>query len=276
LAVFFLILSVEHQKFAISRGKMVISGKYFGIVNFIFVNYISKHPIIYNNMTKIVSVLKKISTSVLIAKTELFSCEVLGNLLEREGFNVLGRATELNELIDKIRIKKPLCVIVENSLLEDKSRELIAEMANDKNKPKFIVYANSKDVKYVGTILSENFSGYLHTGDNLSELYNCLKNIHTQPKYYSEGFKNLIKELGFEGIDSDTANKLSKLSKRERQILQLVANGLGGKDIASTLGIAERTLANQRQTIIQKLNIDSSRHLLKYALTMKNYISAAL
>jgi DNA-binding NarL/FixJ family response regulator len=265
---------VEHQKFAISRGKVVISGKYFGFVNLIFVNYNSKHPIIYNNMTKIVPVLKKISTSVLIAKSELFSCEVLGNLLEREGFNVLGRATELDELIDKIRIKKPRCVIVENSLLGDKSREFITNIANDNNKPKFIIYVNSKDVKYVGTALSENFSGYLHTGDNLNELYNCLNNIHTHPKYYSEGFKNLIKELGLEDIDSETSAQLNKLSKRERQILQLVADGLGGKEVANRLGVAERTLANQRQTIVRKLNMDSSRNLLQYALAMKKYISA--
>jgi DNA-binding NarL/FixJ family response regulator len=225
-------------------------------------------------MTKILSVFKKISTSVLIAKTELFSCEVLGNLLEREGFNVLGRATDLNELIEKIRTKKPKCVIVENSLLGDKTRELIAEVENDKNKPKFIIYVNSRDVKYVGAVLSENFSGYLHTGDNLSELYNCLSNIHTHPKYYSEGFKSLIKELGFEGIDSETTEKLSSLSKREREILQLVADGFGGGEIAGRLGISERTLANQRQKIVQKLDIDSSRHLLRYALSMKKYIAA--
>ncbi len=224
-------------------------------------------------MTKVLPILKKISTSVLIAKTEQFSCEVLSDLLEREGFNVLGRATEMNDLITKIRTKKPRCIIVENSLLGDKIRELISEVENDKNKPKLIIYVNSKDVKDVGSILSENFSGYLYTGDNLSELYNCLKNIHSQPKYYSEGFKNLISELGFEGIDSETASRLHRLSKREREILQLVANGLGGTEIASRLGIAERTLANQRQNIIQKLEIDSSRHLLKYALSMKKYIT---
>ncbi len=232
------------------------------------------HPIIYNNMTKVLPVFKKICTSVLIAKTELFSCEVLGNLLEREGFNVLGKATEMNDLFEKMRTKKPRCIIVENSFLGDKIRDLVSEVENDKNKPKMIIYVNSKDEKDVGAILNENFSGYLHTGDNLNELYNCLKNIHTHPKYYSEGFKNLIKDLGFGGIDSETASKLHRLSKREREILQLIAYGHGGVEIASRLGIAERTLANQRQNIIQKLEIDSSRHLLKYALSFKKYITA--
>jgi DNA-binding NarL/FixJ family response regulator len=225
-------------------------------------------------MTKILSVFKKISTSVLIAKTELFSCEVLGNLLEREGFNVLGRVTELNDLIEKIRTKKPRCVIVENSILGDKARDLILEMESDINKPKLIVYVNSKNVNDVGCILNENFSGYLHTGDNLNELYNCLKNIHVQPKYYSEGFKNLIKEMGIDDLDSATSARLNRLSKRERQILQLVASGYGGAEIASELGISDRTLANQRQKITQKLEIDSSRNLLKYALAMKSYIKA--
>ena len=227
-------------------------------------------------MTTMISTLKKISASVMVAKSELFSCEVLSKLLEREGFNVLGRATELNELIDKIRTKKPNCIIVENSLLGDKTKELIAEIENNKNKPKIIVYVNAVDKKYMGSILNANFSGYFHTGDNLSELYTCIESMNTNAKYYSEGFKVLIKDLGLGNIDSETSDRLNKLSNRERQILRLVAEGFGSWEIASKLNIADRTLANQRQNMIQKLNLDSSRNLLKYALNMKTYILSLL
>ncbi len=217
--------------------------------------------------------IKRIDTSILVAKAEPFSCEVLETLLEREGFNVLGHATELNELIMKIKTKKPKCVIVETDILGAKIEHLIAETATDKNQPKFVLYVNSRSLDDVSLAMYSNFNGYLHTGDCLKELFDCINSIDKNTnKYYSQGFRNLIKDLGVASIDSKTLQQLNRLSKRERQIIKLITEGLGSYDMALRLGVSVITMANHRQNIVKKLELEGTKELLQYALKVRTYV----
>ncbi|WP_037325820.1 response regulator transcription factor [Runella zeae] len=218
--------------------------------------------------------IRKLDSSVLVAKEEPFSCEVLSKLLEREGFDVVGRANELDDLIQKIHTKKPKCVIVEANLIGKETNHLLKELASTTNPPKLVLYFNASNSKELSKALDANFHGYLYSEDRLDELYKCLLYIQTQSKYYSDGFKDLMKKLGLKEIDSDTQQRLKSLTKREKQILYLVTEGLTGYEIADSLCISYRTLANHKQNLIQKLGIDSNRHLLKFGLQIKSYLDS--
>jgi len=217
--------------------------------------------------------IRKIDSSVLVAKEEPFSCEVLSKLLESEGFDVVGRANELDDLIQKIHTKKPKCVIVEANLIGKETSHLLKQIAEASSRPKMVLFFNTSNSRELSKALDANFNGYLYSEDRLEELYKCLLFIQTQAKYYSDGFKDLMKKMGVNEVDTETHRKLKSLTKRERQILYLVTEGLTGYEIADSLSISYRTLANHKQNLIQKLGIESNRHLLKFGLQIKPYLN---
>jgi DNA-binding NarL/FixJ family response regulator len=112
--------------------------------------------------------LKKTDSRVLVAKSEPFTCEVLGSLLKSEGFDVVGRASQLDDLISKIQTKKPTCVITEVGLIGDASR-LISALSELKKVPKVVLYVNTHDTRDISKVLEAKFSAYLHAEDQLEE-----------------------------------------------------------------------------------------------------------
>lgn len=217
--------------------------------------------------------IRKIDAKVLIAKAEPFSCEVLSKLLENEGFDVVGRASELDDFVFKIKVKKPKCVIVEAAILLEALARMEKPTTDESQGPKIIVYVDKPNAIHLNQLLTANLSGYLHTSDCLSELYTCWHEIQTQPRYFSSGFKHLIKGMGLTEIDSLTKEKIEMLTKRERQILNLMTDGDSGYEISDKLCISYRTLAVHKQNITQKLSLDSNRNLLRFGLQVKKYLA---
>ena len=217
--------------------------------------------------------IRRADASVLVAKAEPFSCEVLGTLLQREGFDVVGRASQLDDLIQQIRNKKPRCVIADAHIIGAHTDEMMKELAEIAKPPQFILYVGN-DTKHLSKTLKANFSGYLHAADHLDELYKCMRHTQMQVRYFSEGFKMLLKESGLSEIDEPTQQKVQGLTKRERQILYLITEGLSGGEIADKLCISYRTLANHKQNMSEKLAVEGSKNILKFGLQIKSYINS--
>ncbi len=216
--------------------------------------------------------LKKTDSRVLVAKSEPFTCEVLGSLLKSEGFDVVGRASQLDDLISKIQTKKPTCVITEVGLIGDASR-LISALSELKKVPKVVLYVNTHDTRDISKVLEAKFSAYLHAEDQLEELYRCLQSTHKETTYYSSCFKDLIRELGITEADSETIKIIESLTKREREVLYYLTKGLTGHEVAAQLSMSYRTLANNKQNITQKFALDSGRQLLRHGLRISGFLT---
>ncbi|GAB2779665.1 hypothetical protein GCM10027275_24010 [Rhabdobacter roseus] len=218
--------------------------------------------------------LRKLDTTVLVAKAEPFTCEVLGSLLKREGFDVVGRASKLDELISKIQTKKPECVITEVGLIGKEAKQLVDSLNEMKKRPKVVLYVNSQNAGDIANVLEADFSAYLHSEDELDELYLCLQSMSRERTYYSSCFKGLIQELGITEADSETLQMLKSLTKRERQVLYYMTQGLPGQEIAEKMNISYRTLATHKQNVTQKFCLDSGRMLLRQSLLIKRFLKA--
>lgn len=215
--------------------------------------------------------LKKTDDTVLVAKSEPFTCEVLGSLLKSEGFDVVGRASRLDDLISKIQTKKPSCVITEVGLIGDASK-LLDALGELKKVPKVVLYVNTNDTRDISKVLEAKFSAYLHAEDHLEELYHCLHSTKRDATYYSSCFKGLIQELGITDADTETLRVIKSLTKRERQVLYYLTKGLTGQEVARQLNMSYRTLANHKQNITQKFALDSGRHLLRQGLQIRSFL----
>ncbi len=116
---------------------------------------------------------------------------------------------------------------------------------------------------YLGQALAEGADGYLLKDDADRELFSAIENIRLGRVYVSP---RLTGEL----LRSE-APEPEPLSTREIEVLTLIANGKSNKEIGSSLFISVRTVESHRARIMDKLRVNSTADLVKYAI-QKNYV----
>jgi DNA-binding NarL/FixJ family response regulator len=210
--------------------------------------------------------------SILVAQSELFTCEVLSQLLKEQGYNVVGRAIEIEDTLQQIRVKRPQCVILEAEISGQRSFEIVEQMRQSNQQTKFILYTRNPDLRLIASAMQIGFFGFLYATDGLDELYRCFQTVSNGGCYYSNGFMNLLKNFGVEIISDTTRDELSRLTEREREVLRMIANGHTATDIADELNISYRTAVNHKVHIAKKLQLNSCRQLPRYGIAVKNYL----
>lgn len=210
--------------------------------------------------------------SIFVAQSELFNCEVLSQLLKEQGYNVVGRAVEIEDTLQQIRVKRPKCVILESEISGQRSFDIVEQMQQSGQQTKFILYARNPDVRMIANAMQIGFLGFLYATDGLDELYRCFQTVSSGGCYYSDGFMQLLKNFGMDVMPDSTRDELSRLTEREREVLRMVANGHTANDIADKLSISYRTAINHKAHITKKLNLDSCRKLPRYSIAVKNYL----
>jgi DNA-binding NarL/FixJ family response regulator len=178
--------------------------------------------------------------SILVAQSEIFNCEVLSQLLKEQGYNVVGRAVELEDTLQQIRVKRPNCVILESDISDEHSFDIVEQM----QATKFILYTRKPDFRTVAKAMQKGFFGFLYATDGLDELYQCFQTVSTGGCYYSSGFMNLLRNFGVDVISESTREELNRLSEREREVLRMIASGFTSGEIANQLNISYRTAVN--------------------------------
>lgn len=216
--------------------------------------------------------LRRRDFSILVAQSEVFNCEVLSQLLKERGYNVVGRAVEMDDTIQQIRVKRPNCVILESEMSGRRGFDLVQEVQQSNQQTKFILYTSKPDFRMVGEAMRMGFYGFLYASDGLEELYRCFQTVSNGGCYYSTGFIDLLKNYGVEVLAESTRDELKRLTDREREVLKLVANGHTTDEIANRLGISYRTAVNHKAHIAKKLELNSCRQLPHYSINVKNYL----
>ena len=216
--------------------------------------------------------LRRRDFSILVAQSEVFNCEVLSQLLKEQGYNVVGRAVEMEDTIQQIRVKRPQCVILESEISGRRSFDIVEEMQKSNQGTKFILYASKHDLPMVADAMQLGFCGFLYASDGLEELYRCFQTVSSGGCYYSNGFMSLLKRYGVDFMADSTRDELSRLTEREHEVLKMVANGYTADQIADQLGISYRTAINHKANITKKLDLGSCRQLPRYGIAVKNYL----
>jgi len=142
------------------------------------------------------------------------------------------------------------------------TRQIIAQCPG----VKIIVLSMHSDRRYVTGILNAGASGYLTKSCSFEELVRAIRIVITNKKYLSPEISGIVIEESL--VQSSTAKPsvCSILTMREREVLQLLAEGKTVKQIASQLYLSIKTVHTHRQQIMKKLNIHSIAELTKYAI----------
>jgi DNA-binding NarL/FixJ family response regulator len=126
------------------------------------------------------------------------------------------------------------------------------------------------DADKVARIIRAGAMGYVSKKSGFEELTHAVKEVFAGRIYICNDTAHKLKNLNnfLEGIESNLRSKGELFSAREREVLNLLAQGLSSKDISVVLGITERTVETHRKNMIAKAHIKNTAELIAYAASL--------
>jgi DNA-binding NarL/FixJ family response regulator len=193
-----------------------------------------------------------------------------------EEIDMVGEARAGEELLDQLKSKPADVVILDLYLdaMEDLQQmngfELCKLILEKFERTKIVAHSVYDDADRVARILKAGASGFVSKKSGIEELRHAVKVVHTGKVYIcaetSKRLKNLNKFLM--GIEDNLRSKDELFSLREREVLELLAQGRSSKEIAGSLFITERTVDTHRKNMIEKAQVKNTVELLVYASSL--------
>ena len=204
---------------------------------------------------------------VLIADDHKMVREGLRRILEFDGeIQVIDEADNGEECIKKIRSSKPDIVLLDINMPVMNGIEALQEIRKKKLKTKVIILTVDNEIEYLLRAVDIGIDGYVLKDSDAHELIRAVTSVYEGDKFIQP---SLIPLLNSKLIARDLdAERLEQLSKREIEVLKLVAVGMFNKEIGVELGISERTVKNHLSSIFKK--IDSSDRTQAAVFAIRN------
>ena len=126
------------------------------------------------------------------------------------------------------------------------------------------------DADKVARIIRAGALGYVSKKSGFEELTHAVKEVYAGRIYICNDTAHKLKNLNnfLEGIESNLRSKGELFSSREREVLNLLAQGKSSKDISVVLGITERTVETHRKNMIEKAQIKNTAELIAFAASL--------
>lgn len=193
--------------------------------------------------------------------------EGLKSLIEQQTeMEVVGEAENGEIAVQLTRELSPDIVIMDVSMPNLNGVEATRYILQEKPDAKIIILSMHINRHIVKKSLEAGASGYVLKSNLFDELLNALEAVKTHGFYLSPRITGVVVENYRTQQTAGTIQEPSKLTARERQILQLVAEGKTIKEIARILHVSPKTADANRRQIMNKLEISNTAELIKYAL----------
>lgn len=186
----------------------------------------------------------------------------LKSLLEREKFQVVAEASDGQEVVRLAESLHPDIALIDISMPTLNGIDAARELARSCPKTKVILLTQHEEEQYIYEALESKVKGYVLKNQVASDLVNALQEVSKGGVYLSPGVSRVV----VEACGSKSQKASDPLSGRERQVLQLIAEGKSTKDVASLLGISVKTAESHRSRLMQKLDIHETASLVRYAV----------
>lgn len=195
--------------------------------------------------------------------------------LIREGFKaILGQSSRLiiaaeaqngRELIDQTQSLKPDVVLTDLSMPRTNGFEAMEEIRKFDANVKFIILTMHEEREYILRAIKSGASGYLLKNTERLELEHAILTVHEGGKYFSPAINSILAEAALR----PEAGEVGELTAREKEVLELVANGHSTKQIADMLKISIRTVESHRINMLKKMKVNNSAELIRKAIELK-------
>ncbi|HEY2842168.1 MAG TPA: response regulator transcription factor [Bryobacteraceae bacterium] len=189
-------------------------------------------------------------------------------LLERQpGLTVVGEAADGRQAVDMAAAENPDVVIMDIAMPQLNGVEATRQIVNRDPRTAVAILSMHKDESYVIRSLKAGARAYLLKDSAEADLIAAIAAITEGKSFFSPAIRSLLKEDYMHQLaEVGAEDSYELLTNREREVLQLVAEGKSNKEVAVRLNLSLYTVETHRTHILQKLNLHSAPELILYAV----------
>ena len=204
---------------------------------------------------------------ILIADDHQILRQGLRTLLEKEpDLEVVAEADNGRSTVRLARESHPEVIIMDVAMPDMNGIEATRQIISEMPKVKVIALSMYADRRFVANMLKAGASGYLLKDCASEELVRAIRVVLTHKTFLSPGVADIVVKDYVQAPLGREASVFSILSNREREVLQLMAEGRSTNQIAECLHVSVKTVETHRQQMMQKLKMHSVAELTKYAI----------
>jgi len=192
------------------------------------------------------------------------------SLLEsRDGWEVCGEATTGRDAVEQSRRLRPDVVVMDLSLPELNGLDATRQILKDAPGTEVLVLTMHQSEELVRDVLHAGARGYVLKSDADENLISAVDSLRHHKPFVTSTVTTFGLEDHVRHGDRPEEHSANVLTSREREIVQLIAEGQSSKEAASTLGISVKTVEAHRANIMRKLRLRSVSDLVRYAIRNK-------
>jgi DNA-binding NarL/FixJ family response regulator len=201
---------------------------------------------------------------ILIADDHGVVAEGLKQLVQAEAdMEVVALVADGREAVQQARDTQPDVVLMDLSMPELNGADATRAILQRDPKCRVIVLSMYAQREYVRRALKAGAAGYVVKRSAAKEVVEAIRAVHAGQRYLSPRVADVVLE---DYTDDKQDDLLSRLSAREREVLQLLAEGRTGAQIAERLSLSQKTVETYRARLVEKLGIRDLAGLVRFAI----------
>ena len=207
--------------------------------------------------------------TVLLADDHAIVRQGLSALLTTDGhFTMVGQARTGREAVEMARTLKPDVILMDIAMPVLNGLEATRQILAANPAAKVVILSAHTDDEYVERMTQAGVAGFLEKQTSAEILAKAICEVAAGKAFYSPSIARRVRAVAGLPLDRDgmARSNSSRLTSREAEVLQLVAEGSANKQVASALGISIKTVEKHRQHLMDKLNIHDTAGLTRYAI----------
>lgn len=201
-------------------------------------------------------------TRVVLADDHIIVRDGLRAILEREGFDVVADVSDGLEAVAKVKELQPDVAVLDLSMPNMNGITAAGEIRKFSENTRIILLTIHTERQYVIGALRAGVHGFIAKSQAAKDLVQAIRLVTVGRTYLSPSISQTVVDAC---LDGSSVTK-DPLSPRERQVLQLVAEGKTTKEAAWILGISVKTAESHRTRIMGKLDVHDTASLVRYAI----------
>jgi DNA-binding NarL/FixJ family response regulator len=185
----------------------------------------------------------------------------------RPGYEVVGEAADGNAAVAAVVELKPDVVIMDFSLPSLNGLEATRRIRHECPKTEVMIFTMHDSETVIRDVLQAGARGYVLKSDADGQVIEAVRALANHRPYFSWKVSEALLD---EFLDRAERNPPGALTPREREIVQLIAEGNSNKEIARHLGVSIKTVETHRSAAMRKLGVSTTADLVRYAV--RNYL----
>ena len=200
---------------------------------------------------------------ILLADDHTLLCNLLRDLLEPE-YEVVGSVSDGRELLKAADSLRPDVVLVDIGMPSLNGLDAGRRLKHTNPKIKLIYLTMSSNVEYAREALQAGASAFMLKDSTSSDLLQAIRNALKGMSYVAPEIRQAMSKIFARGPKA--VDRPQHLTDRQREVLQMLAEGRSLREIASLLQISYRTVRFHKVRIMQELGVSKNAELVKYAI----------